>query len=237
MSQLQSNTSRLNGAKSHGPITIPGREKSSQNALKHGGASARGLLLRSESAADFEELHNFYLATYKPDGPEETTLVGEMAAARWRASRFDEVETELIDDEMTLQESKYAGVPAGKRMARAFRELAEKSVSLTLASRYQSRQHRIHDRAYKTLRALKKERLAQVSEDPKYLEVSWIEPEERRVRDLIRARQAVLPDPPEDATTKLPNEPGVATNKAANKVVTLESNKAPDPAPPPRNIL
>jgi len=40
-----------------------------------------------------------------------------MAAARWRASRFDEVETELIDDEMTLQESKPPGVPAGKRMA------------------------------------------------------------------------------------------------------------------------
>jgi hypothetical protein len=233
MSQLQSNTSRLNGAKSHGPITIPGRDRSSQNALKHGGASARGLLLRSESAADYNELHNFYLATYKPEGPEETTLVAEMAAARWRASRFDEVETELIDDEMTLQESKHAGVPAGKRMARAFRELAEKSISLTLASRYQSRQHRIHDRAYKTFRALKKARLAQASQHPSHVEVSWIEPDERRARDLIRARQAVLPDPPEDSPTKLPNEPTVA----ANKVVTIERDRAPDPAMPPKNIL
>ena len=235
MSQLQSNTSRLNGAKSHGPITLPGRERSSQNALKHGGASARGLLLRSESAADFEELHNFYLATYKPEGPEETTLVGEMAAARWRASRFDEVETELIDDEMTLQESKHAGVPAGKRMACAFRELAENSVSLTLASRYQSRQHRIHDRAYKTFRELKKERLASESnaEGRNYLEVGWIEPEERRARDLIRARQAVLPDPPEDATTKLPNKPTVV----GSNVVTFESNKPPNPAVQPKKIL
>lgn len=229
MSQLQSNTSRLNGAKSHGPITLPGREKSSQNALKHGGASARGLLLPCESPGEFAELHNFYLATYKPVGPEETTLVGEMAAARWRTSRFDEVETELIDDEMTLQEPNQAGVPTGKRIARAFRELAEKSVSLTLASRYQSRQHRIHDRAYKTFRALKRERLAQASEGPKHVEVSWIEPDERSARDLIRARQAVLPDPPEDHPSELPNEPAVATNK----VVTLK----PEPATRPKNIL
>jgi len=156
-----------------------------------------------------------------------------MAAARWRASRFDEVETELIDDEMTLQESKQAGVPAGKRMARAFRELAEKSVSLTLASRYQSRQHRIHDRAYKVFRALKKERLAEVPQGPRHVEVSWIEPDERRARDLIRARQAVLPDPPEDATTKLPNEPATTVNK----VVTLESNRPSDRPAPPKSIL
>src|SRR5260370_23536310 len=129
MSQLQSNTSRLNGAKSHGPITIAGREKSSQNALKHGGASARGLLLPCESRDEFQELYNTYLATFKPEGPEETTLVGEMAAARWRTSRFDEVETELIDDEMTLQEPNQVGVPTGKRIARAFRELAEQPAS------------------------------------------------------------------------------------------------------------
>src|SRR3981189_1471192 len=144
-SQLKAETSRINGAKSHGPITVAGLEKSSQNAFKHGGASTRGILLKCESADEFDDLRATYLKTYAPDGTAETALVDQMAAARWRILRLDKIETDLLDDEMPRRQS---GVAA------AFRTLADESKSLALATRYQSRQHRIHDRAYKTLREL-----------------------------------------------------------------------------------
>src|SRR5258708_1610842 len=48
--ELKSETARANGAKSHGPITTEGKEKSSKNALKHGMTSRNIYILECESA-------------------------------------------------------------------------------------------------------------------------------------------------------------------------------------------
>src|SRR6202011_4130115 len=98
-SQLKSETSRLNGAKSRGPVTPAGREKSSQNALRHGGASSRTIVLPCESPEEYRDLHETYKSTYNPDGAAETTLVAEMADARWRMIRLDDLEADLLIDE------------------------------------------------------------------------------------------------------------------------------------------
>jgi hypothetical protein len=44
-SQLKSDTARANGAKSRGPKTAEGKEKSSKNSLKHGFTSRHSILL------------------------------------------------------------------------------------------------------------------------------------------------------------------------------------------------
>ena len=175
-SELKAETSRINGAKSRGPVTAAGREKSSQNALKHGGASTRGILLASENPEEFQRLRATYLKIYAPGGLAETALVNQMVTARWRILRLDQVETELLDDEMTRQES----------LARAFRALADDSKALALAGRYLSRQQRIHDRAYKTLRELQQIRLSKEPSTPVEVTCGWITPEERLARDLRR---------------------------------------------------
>src|SRR5579872_2240638 len=153
-SQLKSETSRLNGAGSRGPVTSAGREKSSQNALRHGGASTRGIVLPCESPEEYRKLHATYLSTYKPEGADETALVAEMAESRWRMLRLDAIEADMLVAEMSRLKSKPAAAGAARLLTRAFCSLADKSKGLALASRYQFREHRIHDRPYKTLRDL-----------------------------------------------------------------------------------
>src|SRR5260370_36758296 len=99
-SQLKSETSRLNGAKSRGPVTSAGREKSSQNALRHGAASTGVNVLPCESSDEYRDLHATYKSTYKPDGADETSLVAEMADSRWRPIRLDGIETDMLVAEM-----------------------------------------------------------------------------------------------------------------------------------------
>ena len=219
-SQLKSETSRLNGAKSRGPVTSAGRDKSSQNALQHGGASSRPILLPCESSDDYRELHETYKSTYKPDGDDETALVAEMAESRWRMIRLDGIETDMLIAEMSRLKSKPAR-GAAKLLTRAFCSLADKSKGLALAGRYQSREHRIHDRLYKTLRDLQRTRVSKESEYPANMTVSWITPDERKARDDAdrQARIAIA-----QLQANLPNEPTVAAN-------TEVTDRAPGPKP------
>jgi hypothetical protein len=48
-SELKSATSRANGAKSRGPVTAEGREKSSRNSLDHGFTSKKTMVLECEN--------------------------------------------------------------------------------------------------------------------------------------------------------------------------------------------
>ena len=209
VSELKSETARINGARSHGPKTPDGKQKSSQNALKHGGASTRGILLACESPDEYQNLHDSYLVTHAPVGPAEIALVEQMAAARWRILRLDGIEVGLLDDEMARQETAQPAADPGSLVARAFRALADESRSLALASRYQSRQHRIHDHAYKTLRELQQARLSQEPEGK--LEIGWITPDERRARDHARGLMYAHFD--NSSAPALPNEPTAAASK------------------------
>jgi len=154
-SDLKSATSRANGAKSHGPKTAEGREKSSQNSLNHGFTAKKTVLLACENPAQFQEMLGDYAATYQPGSPVEEGLVNEMVACRWRMQRLRMIETALMDSEMQreLPEAENPEDP-GYRMAFAFRRLVDGSRAISLASRYESRLHRIHEHSHRTLREL-----------------------------------------------------------------------------------
>ena len=82
-----------------------------------------------------------------------------MVACRWRMQRLRLIETALIDSEMDRE------LPAGEtpedpgyQLAFAFRRLVDESRAISLASRYESRLHRIHERTHRTLRELQQSR-------------------------------------------------------------------------------
>ena len=70
-SELRSATARANGAKSKGPKTAAGREKSSRNSLNHGFTSKKTVVLKCENEGEVQEMIGFYAETYQPGSPVE----------------------------------------------------------------------------------------------------------------------------------------------------------------------
>ena len=122
-SELKSETARINGAKSRGPKTPEGREKSSHNAVKHGFTSNSIMVLDCESPDRFHELLNDFFTTYQPAGAAEKDFVEEMVAARWRIRRMRTVETGLLNGEVHNQETKIESVDSNFHLTAAFRTL------------------------------------------------------------------------------------------------------------------
>jgi hypothetical protein len=92
----QIEASRRNGAKSRGPITPQGKQRSSQNAVKHG-LSARTIVLCSENHALFEQLEQDYIDSLQPTTILELHLVQRIAVAEWRLRRAWAVSTAITD--------------------------------------------------------------------------------------------------------------------------------------------
>ena len=97
LSELKSETSRINGAKSHGPKTPEGKEASSRNAIKHGLTTRSTILLHCESRDEFEEFLAEHIEIHQPVTAPEKELADQMAIARWRIRRFVCAETMLLD--------------------------------------------------------------------------------------------------------------------------------------------
>ncbi len=164
-SELKSETARANGAKSRGPITPEGKEKSSLNAITHGLTANHTFILKCESPEEYQAMLAEHLAIHQPVTAPEKELVDQMAIARWRIRRFVAAETDLIDSEMVRNREKvnkeFAPTDSGVHLAMAIRSLADESRALSLMSRYESRLQRVHDKAYATLRELQQSRASQ----------------------------------------------------------------------------
>ena len=102
--RTRSEQSRINGAKSKGPVTIDGKAASSRNALKHGFAAKVNVLI----APDDSEAWHIHLAgyrdSYNPVNYQETEFVSQLASIAWRQSRLVGIETALIDFQLSIQE-------------------------------------------------------------------------------------------------------------------------------------
>jgi hypothetical protein len=167
-SDLKSATARANGAKSRGPKTPETREISSRNSLTHGFTARKTIVLECESDDAYHEMLDHYAAIYLPGSPVEQDLVNEMVAARWRMQRLRMIEAALLDSEMNREEPETETQPPptdpGYQLAFAFRRVADESRAISLASRYESRLHRMHERCHRTLRELQHERRKQTAE-------------------------------------------------------------------------
>jgi hypothetical protein len=81
--------SRRNGAKSRGPKTPEGKERSAQNALKHGLRARKCALVDGESAQEFEALEAALLSELAPEGALQSALAARIARATWRLERAE----------------------------------------------------------------------------------------------------------------------------------------------------
>src|SRR6266404_7146300 len=179
VSNLKSETARTNGAKSRGPTTAEGKEKSSRNAIKHGLTAGNGnILLDCEDPGQFDEILNKLLGIHEPATPAETDLVEEMVAARWRTRRMWTIETGLLNAEILTQQSKTDTPDPNIHLTMAFRSLTDDSRSLALANSYEARLKRLYDRAYKTLRELQQTRKSQEPTPPRNIQIRWVDPNE-----------------------------------------------------------
>src|SRR5689334_10893136 len=102
ISEAQHNAARLNGAKSHGPVTPEGKRNSSMNAVRHG-LLARSVIIGQESEAAFEQMLQTYLDRFSPRDGVERDVIEEMVAAKWRYLRALNIEDEWLEQELDEQ--------------------------------------------------------------------------------------------------------------------------------------
>ena len=89
--------SRVNGARSRGPLTAEGKARSSQNALTHGLTARTAIVLPLvERAEDWSAHLTGFVEALRPVGAVELELVERMAAITWRLRRVERVEAAMI---------------------------------------------------------------------------------------------------------------------------------------------
>ena len=161
MSTLQSETSRLNGAKSNGPVTQEGKAKSCQNAMKHG-LSGGPVVLPNESQQEFDELWAGFVRKFRPADSIERDLIHEIVCSRWRLRRLERMEAAIMAQAVRRQ-IEILGEEADPFQAEAlaFADLADNSKGLRLIERYGRSLRRSYEKAWQELLRLQEERAEQ----------------------------------------------------------------------------
>jgi hypothetical protein len=156
-SKLQSETSRQNGAKSHGPVTAEGQARSSQNALRHG-LTAAVVVLPYENREEYNQLLKHYIHDFRPANQSQQDLVEKMVATRWRFNRLVAVENRLFEQELARNieavDKEFTGFDDTGKMAFALDKMVNTSKTPAHLLRYESQLNRTYDRALKQLKDL-----------------------------------------------------------------------------------
>jgi hypothetical protein len=157
--EAQKEASRLNGAKSKGPVTNEGIARSSQNATRHGMAGHKLMVIEGESPQEWHENVDEHVREFQPETKLEWQLVIEIAAASWRLRRSKFVETAMIDMEMGKQrehlEQTYTSPDDPLRHAAAMLGLG---ANINLLDRYETRAARAYVRAVRNFDSLRARR-------------------------------------------------------------------------------
>jgi hypothetical protein len=157
MSLTRSEQSRLNGAKSRGPVTVEGKARSAQNATKHG-IFAKFACLAWEDRGDFELHCEDFTKRLKPTDEVELNLVEKIIHCTWRQQRLLDVETTLLDMKMAEMDTHYEiDVPQHRRnLAQSFVRNKDTAEAIDRVARLEAHLDRIIARAYRTLDQLRK---------------------------------------------------------------------------------
>lgn len=106
ISQKQLIANRANAQKSTGPRTVPGKQISSRNAVKHG-LYSRDTVINSphlkESQIEYDELLQGLTNELKPEGAFQRQLVHTIANCLWRQRRAINAETAHLNRELKTQ--------------------------------------------------------------------------------------------------------------------------------------
>jgi len=161
MSELKSDTARINGAKSSGPVTPEGKARSSANSRKHG-FNSDTIILPTESEEHYQLLLQDFLDQFQPQTAIEADLVEIMAASRWRLRRLLAIESHQLLLEMNRRKKQIAeefpNPGPNVQVAYVFQKLSDHGNSLKLILRYEATINRSYNNALKQLQQLQANR-------------------------------------------------------------------------------
>ena len=95
-SKRQIRANRRNARRSTGPRTAAGKAASAANALRHGLAAARTVVLPDEDAGAFARFRHDVIADLDPQDTLQAALAGRIALLLWRLDRAARLEAELF---------------------------------------------------------------------------------------------------------------------------------------------
>ena len=142
-----------------GPRTPEGRQKSSQNAIKHGLTSSRLFVLENEDPETWAALLRVWTDKLRPKDEAELSVVHDIALAQWGLRRCRTWEAGLMNIEMTEQAETLAETydvyDESVCQASAFKALADQSRALDLLHRCETRHRRAFERGLSVLEKLR----------------------------------------------------------------------------------
>ena len=151
---------RANAAKSTGPRTEAGKQRSSLNALRHG-LTGQTIVLPTEDHSAYERHSQSFLDEYHPKDATETQLVQSLIDTSWRLNRAAAVETNLFSLGVIEMEDRlranHPEAEAALAMALAFREHMRAFANISMNSQRLARQF---ERTLAQLRQIQADRRA-----------------------------------------------------------------------------
>ena len=135
-SEAQIRANQANSARSTGPKSIGGKEKSRANALKHG-LTGEGVVLTTEDAIEVEAMFHDLEADLRPSGPMGRALVRRIATCVVRMERSVLQETAALSERVlnAQAEAERNGDDPDEAGRRA---MFDPSKEATLARRYEA---------------------------------------------------------------------------------------------------
>ena len=119
--QIESN--RRNAEKSTGPKTQHGKQRSSQNAVRHG-LTAETVIGPLEDPADYRAFEEAVTTAYDAETAVERELVLRLASLLWRLRRATSVETGLLQIQCVAKTgTRSSAAKATRRSVRGYRNL------------------------------------------------------------------------------------------------------------------
>ena len=140
--EKQKAASRLNGRKSHGPVTPMGKDRVRLNALKHG-LTAKTAVLLHENNDQFQRLLISLLDEFRPASDVEFLCVEEMAMAKWRLRRVIGLETAACNLRIAA--------PTPQATVQAFTDNQLNGQLMTNLRQHENSYSRLYQRAYRHL--------------------------------------------------------------------------------------
>ncbi len=228
MSEKQREANRLNGQKG-GPKTMEGKEITRLNAVRHG-LTAQKLVLNDEDASLFEAMLQGYIHELKPIGLEQTDLVREVVAAKWRQERFWHIECAIIDlsvaESEPAIEEEFKNIDTITKLAFSLVQQHGHIKAVDLISRYEGRMRRLHERARRDLDRLQLAKRPPGTKSPK----TSAAPEPAPVQPI--SIRSFVSEEEFTRLNKSPNEPKSGYNFILPETDPLEKTYRREPKTP-----
>ncbi len=202
-----------------GPKTPGGKERASRNSTTHGMRSKKVLILADETAEEYEETREGWLAEYEPEGYQQVRLVEQLILNDWLLKRANrrvlQTEAALVGDEDNWHPADW---------------VAEQEHKLELMQRYKTTAERAFYRSLSAVEHLRKDILRERILNSKLLDknselAKETEQQSKKIAELEKENRELKPAI--DPTSK--------TGKAAGKVpvpltkaqMTFQGQKSP----------